>query len=75
MAELQGVGNVVRNSIVDTVHGTAEVLEAVEQTVSNSLVTVLRATGHSRGALTGALRGTREVAGALTATIAGVLLK
>src|SRR5687768_553482 len=53
MRQLQGIGNVVRNSVVGTVRGTGEVFQAVTETVSNSLVVVLRGTGAVGGALTG----------------------
>jgi hypothetical protein len=51
MAQLQGIGNVVRNSVVGTVRGTGEVFDAVAETVSHSLATVLRSTGTVGGAL------------------------
>jgi hypothetical protein len=82
MAELRGVGNVVRNSVVDTIRGSGEVFDAVEETVSQSLATVLRATGSSRSALTGAvsdvargaLHGAAETGGDLGAAARGTVI-
>jgi hypothetical protein len=82
MARLEGIENVVRNSVVGTVLATGDVFDAVNETVTRSLVTVLRSVGTVPRALDGAvsdvahgvLHGAVEVGADLASVAKGTVI-
>ena len=82
MEQLRDLTNVVRNSVVDTALGTGDVLQAVTESVSHSLITVLDLSGSAGDALLaavsevacGAMHGAAEAGSDLGTAARGAMI-
>lgn len=82
MQEPRRIGETVKQSIIGSVRGTGEVVNAVTDTVTGTVASALRGAGNIGQALTGAvsdvargvIHGTREVGGDLGAAAKGAMI-